>query len=58
MLEEVKMEPGVQKYPEPALKDLLSDPVVLAVLKRDGLTVDDVKAVVKTYQQSAQSRSS
>ena len=52
------MEPGVQKYLEPALKDLLSDPVVLAVLKRDGLTVDDVKAVVKTYQQSAQSRSS
>ena len=31
------METGVQKYPEPALKDLLSDPVMLAVLKRDGL---------------------
>lgn len=44
------METGVQKYPEPALKDLLSDPIMLAVLKRDGLTIDDIKKVVTTYQ--------
>ncbi|WP_293960638.1 hypothetical protein [Sneathiella sp.] len=45
------MEPGVQKYPEPSLKDLLSDPIMLAVLKRDGLTVEDIKKVVSTYQE-------
>ncbi|WP_339633580.1 hypothetical protein [uncultured Sneathiella sp.] len=45
------METGVQKYPEPALKDLLSDPVMLAVLKRDGLSIDDLKKVVTTYRE-------
>lgn len=50
------METDVQKYPEPALKDLLADPVMLAVLKRDGLTVDDVKMVVKRYQKRAAPR--
>ncbi len=48
--DEVKMESGLQKYPEPALKDLLTDPIMLAVLKRDGLTVDDVKKIVTSYQ--------
>jgi|TARA_R100000149_G_C5838835_1_gene111720 hypothetical protein len=47
------MEVEIQKYPEPALKDLFADPVMLAVLKRDGLTVDDVKKVVKRYQKRA-----
>ena len=37
------MEPGVQKYSEPSLKDLLSDPIMLAVLKRDGLTVEKIR---------------
>ncbi|WP_340151092.1 hypothetical protein [uncultured Sneathiella sp.] len=45
------METVVQKYPEPALKDLLSDPIMLAVLKRDGLTVEDIKKVVTSYQE-------
>ncbi|MCF8465870.1 MAG: hypothetical protein K9G33_00555 [Sneathiella sp.] len=52
------MEPGVQKYPEPALKDILSDPVMLAVLKRDGLTVEDIKKLVTSYQKNAQARPS
>lgn len=47
----------LQKYPEPALKDLLVDPVMLAVLKRDGLTVDDVKHVVRQYQKKLAPRS-
>ncbi|WP_288901155.1 hypothetical protein [uncultured Sneathiella sp.] len=50
------MEPGVRKFPEPALQELLADPVILAVLKRDGLTVEDVKKVVKTYQEKSRSR--
>lgn len=50
------METGVQKYPEPALKDLLSDPIMLAVLKRDGLTVDDIKKIVTTYQRNPRPR--
>ncbi|MZR30153.1 hypothetical protein [Sneathiella litorea] len=52
------MEPNLQKYPEPALQDLLADPVILAVLKRDGLTVDDIKEIVETYQQKALTRPS
>lgn len=52
------MEPVERKYPEPALQELLADPVMLAVLKRDGLTIDDVKAVVKTYQKKTRSRPS
>lgn len=52
------MEPGVRKFPEPALQDLLADPVILAILKRDGLTVEDVKQVVKSYQENTRSRPS
>ena len=52
------MEPVVRKYPEPALRELLADPVILAVLKRDGLTVEDVKAVVKTYQEKTRANPS
>ncbi|WP_334129533.1 hypothetical protein [Sneathiella sp.] len=51
------MEFEVQKYPEPTLKDLFADPVMLAVLKRDGLTVDDVKLVVSRYQKRVAPRS-
>ena len=52
------MEPGVQKYLEPALKDILSDPVLLAVLKRDGLTVEDIKKLAASYQKHSRARSS
>ncbi|MCC3306512.1 hypothetical protein [Sneathiella sp. HT1-7] len=52
------METGVRKYQEPALQDLLADPVILAVLKRDGLTVNDVIEVVKTYQEKTRLRPS
>jgi hypothetical protein len=37
---------------EPALREILEDPIVLAVLKCDGLTVEDVKKVVSKYQKS------
>lgn len=46
------MASAIEKHIEPALSDLLSDPVILAVLKRDGLTVDDVKKVVTSYQRN------
>lgn len=52
------MSTGLQKYPEPALKDLFSDPVMLAVLKRDGLTVDDVKRIVSSWQKAKEIRPS
>ncbi|WP_169568060.1 hypothetical protein [Sneathiella limimaris] len=39
------------KYQEPELEDLFGDPVLLAVLKRDGLTIDDVKEVIQRYQE-------
>ncbi len=44
---------ALEKRNEPALTELLSDPIMLAVLKRDGLTVEDVKKVVNSYQMSA-----
>ena len=31
---------------EPEIEDLLADPILLAVLECDGLTVDDVRDVV------------
>jgi len=37
---------------EPELEELFTDPVLLAVLKRDGLSVDDVKTVIFSYRQS------
>ncbi len=33
--------------PEPELDDMLADPIVHLVLKRDGLTRDDVVAVMR-----------
>lgn len=50
------MDSDVQKYPEPALKDVFTDPVMLAVLKRDGLTVDDVMQVVRQYRKKTAPR--
>lgn len=37
---------------EPEVEELLSDPVLHAVLKSDGITVDDVKKVIHSYQNS------
>jgi len=34
---------------EPEIKDLLSDPVLLAVLKSDGIKVEDLKQVIASY---------
>jgi len=50
------MESGLEKYPEPALKDLFSDPIMLAVLKRDGLTVEDIKKIVTSYRKAQKAR--
>jgi len=46
------MTPAADKFEEPALTELFSDPVMLAILKRDGLTVEDVKKVVNSYQRN------
>lgn len=37
---------------EPEIEDMLEDPVMLALLKRDGLTVDDIWQVVTSYRQN------
>ncbi|GLQ05805.1 hypothetical protein [Sneathiella chinensis] len=44
------MESRHDYIPEPKLDDVLSDPVILAILKCDGLTVDDVKSVINDYK--------
>ena len=40
-----------KKY-EPKIEELLEDPIILALLKRDGLTIEDVKEVISAYQNS------
>lgn len=35
---------------EPDIEDLLADPILLAVLEYDGLTVDDVRIIVDQYR--------
>ncbi|USG60610.1 hypothetical protein NBZ79_15705 [Sneathiella marina] len=42
---------------EPALREILEDPIIHAVLKRDGLTVEDVRKVVSSYQRTAKKAS-
>ena len=37
---------------EPALEDLLSDPIFECVLRRDGLTREDVRRAVETAQRN------
>ncbi|MBE7638535.1 hypothetical protein GUA87_16885 [Sneathiella sp. P13V-1] len=41
-------------FEEPSIEELLDDPILHAVLERDGLTIDDVRAVIDTYQQNIQ----
>ena len=36
---------------EPELEELFTDPVLLAVLKCDGLSIDDIKTVITSYRQ-------
>lgn len=35
---------------EPEIEELLADPILLAVLERDGLTVEDIWDVVSLYR--------
>lgn len=42
---------------EPDLAELLSDPVLHALLKCDGLTAEDVKKVIRKYQSNRASSS-
>jgi len=37
---------------EPDIKDLLNDPILLAVLKSDGIRVQDLKEVIASYHES------
>ncbi|GEM_PF-3380859 len=46
------MKSDVQALFEPKIDDILSDPVFLAVLKRDNLTVDDILQMIETYHQN------
>ncbi len=44
------MQDMIAETNEPDIEDLLADPVLLAVLEYDGLTVDDVRVVVHQYR--------
>lgn len=46
------MRNNVPPLSEPKIDEMFSDPVFHAVLKRDGLTVDDIRQVIETYRQS------
>mgnify|MGYP000017330408 CR=1 FL=1 len=50
------MKSDVQTSFEPKIDDMLSDPVFLAVLKRDNLTIDDVLQVIESYHQNKSSK--
>jgi len=43
---------------EPYVDDLLEDPILHAVLVRDGLTVEDVRAVIAEYRRQIGERQS
>lgn len=45
------MNTDVQSKLEPDVQDILDDPVFLAVLRCDGLTVDDILIVIKSYRE-------
>lgn len=36
--------------PEPSLEDVMADPMVQLVMRRDGLTPEDVKAVIEAIR--------
>jgi len=46
----------IEVLSEPLVEDLLQDPVMLALLARDGLTIDDVKAVIADYHRQIEAR--
>ena len=37
---------------EPEIDEILNDPVMLALLKRDGLTVEDIRQVIASYREN------
>ncbi|MEH6475680.1 MAG: hypothetical protein V7727_08305 [Sneathiella sp.] len=37
---------------EPEIEDLLSDPILLAVLARDRITVEDLQDVITSYKKT------
>ncbi len=41
---------------EPDVQDILDDPIFLAVLRRDGLTVDDILQIIKSYREKSRER--
>lgn len=43
--------------PEPSLEDVMADPMVQLVMRRDGLTPDDVNAVIEAVQRRHRGRS-
>lgn len=49
------MQPNTRSQYEPDIDDILEDPVMLALLKRDGLTVNDVRQVIANYRKNTSS---
>ncbi|MBL4905876.1 MAG: hypothetical protein JKX94_00355 [Sneathiella sp.] len=44
------MKSGVQVRSEPEIEELLEDPIFLALIKCDNLTVDDIWHVIASYR--------
>jgi len=42
------------RLPEPSLDDLLNDPILHALLARDGLTVEEVRSFLEEMKQRLQ----
>jgi hypothetical protein len=49
-MKELDMQDFIADTNEPDVEDLLADPILLAVLEYDGLTVDDVRIIVDQYR--------
>jgi hypothetical protein len=49
---------GVHTLREPKIDEILKDPIFLAVLKRDGLSVNDIKQVIDSYKETRAARPS
>lgn len=50
------MNTDVQYRIEPDVQDILNDPVFLAIIQRDGLTIDDILQVIKSYREKNRDR--
>lgn len=49
------MQSNTRSQDEPDIDEILEDPVMLALLKRDGLTVNDIRQVIANYRKNISS---